>query len=151
MRETVAAKTKNENPPCQIFPVPDDPLTTTPLPPISVSKLGQTPPPPPNVFYQPIMPYYVLQYPVKGGSYVYGQGADNAGFIQVGGQLLPHSPVGASGSLPFPRWFLDLQRDKHLPVGPQSNPKGNQRGPLQTQSFDSISSETSSEEDGDSD
>lgn len=145
MRETVAAKTKNENHPCQIFPVTDDPLTTTPLPPISVNKLGQTPPPPPpNVLYQPIMPYYVLQYPVKGGSYVYGHGADNAGFIQVGGQLLPHSPVGASGSLPAPRWFLDLQRDKRLPVGPQ-------RGPLQTPSFDSSSSETSSEEDGDSD
>ncbi|KAA8594700.1 hypothetical protein FQN60_011835, partial [Etheostoma spectabile] len=142
VRETVAAKTRNENPPCQIFPVTDDPLTTTPLPPISVKKLRQTPLP--HVLYQPIMPYFVLQYPVKGGSYVYGQG--DARFIQGGGQLVPHSPVGASGSLPAPRWFLDHRRGKRLPVGPQSNQKGNQRAPLQAQSFDSTSSETSSEE-----
>ncbi|XP_051241963.1 uncharacterized protein LOC127355286 [Dicentrarchus labrax] len=173
VKETVAAKTQNESPPCQI--VPDDPLTgidATPPPLIPVNKPGQDahrtnpplaptasnpgrgtyqqpPPLPPNVFYQPIVPYYVLPpNPVSGGFYVYGQGPDRARFTPGRGRLPPHSPFGASGFLPASQWFLDLQRDKHLPV---RNPAGNQRAPLLAQRSDYTSSEMSSEEDSDGD
>lgn len=152
VKEAVAARTGNEDSPCVIVPVTDEPLTgstTTPPPLVTASKPGQStyqkpPPLPPNVLYQPIIPYYVLpSNPVSGGSYVYGHGADNAGSTQGGGRLRPHSPSGASGFLPAPQWFLDLLRDKQG--------RGNQRGSLPTGKFDSTSSEMSSEEDSDGD
>lgn len=81
----------------------------------------------------------------------YGQGADNARLIQGGGQLLPHSPLGASCILPAPQWFLNLLKDECLPVGllPQSSssPTGNQRGSHLAERFDL--SEMLSEEDSD--
>ncbi len=151
--------TANENPPCQVLPVTDEPLRgvdTNPPPPIYINKPGQDTyrkprPLPPNVLYQPIVPYYVLPpSPVSGGSHVYGQGAGHAGFIQGGGPLLPHSPFGASGLLPAPQWFLGLQRDKHLPRR-SGSPAGSQRGSVLTRRFDSTSSEMSSEEGSDGD
>lgn len=148
-------KEANKNQPCQIFPVTDDTLmevNTTPIPvkkpvpPLASTvsaKEGDTyqKPPPPNVVYQPIMPFYVL--PPNHVS-VYGKGADNHRF--------PHSPFGGAGFFPAPQWFLDLQKDK-VDLIPQhsSNPKGNQRGSLPVKRFDLTSSKTSSEEDSDGD
>ncbi len=163
VKETAAAKTRNENSACQIFPV-NDPLTgidttSVPLhtrgqdthqtaPPLAptFNTLGRDtyqtpPPPPPNVVYPPIVPYYVLP-PDPVSSRI----------TEGGTRLLPHSPVGAPDLLQVSQWLLDLQRNK---VGsfPQSsgNPSGKQRGSLLTKRFDSTSSEQSSEEDSDGD
>ena len=125
---------------------------TIPPPAPTVNNQGQDthqkpPPLPPNVFYHPIDPYYILPHnPASGGSHGFGQG---------GGQLLPQSPFGAPGSFRPPQWFFDLMRKKHLPAGtfPQGNikPTGNQRGSLSAERPDSTSSKMSSEEDSDSD
>ncbi|XP_030269128.1 uncharacterized protein LOC115579653 [Sparus aurata] len=168
--EGAAAQLRNENLPCQIFPVTDDPsmgvtITNPPLictdkphhqtvppPAPTVNNQGQDPrqkppPLPPNVFYQPIGPYYILPHnPASGGSHGFGQG---------GGQLFPQSPFGTPGSVRPPQWFLDLLRKKHLPVStfPRGNikPTGNQRGSLSAERPDSTLSKMSSEEDSDSD
>lgn len=63
VKDTVAAETRNESPPCQIVPGTDDPSTgvITPPPAVSVSKPGRDTYQklPSNVFYPPIAPYYV--------------------------------------------------------------------------------------------
>lgn len=169
VKESVVAQLRNENLPCQIFPVTDDPsmgVTTTnpslictdkphhqtiPIP-LTVNNHGQDPrqkprPLPPNVFYQPLGPYYILPHnPASWRSH---------GFRQGGGQLFPLSPFRAPESVRPPQWFLDLLRKKHLPVStfPRGNikPTGNQRGSLSAERPDLTLSKMSSEEDSDID
>lgn len=150
----------DENNPCQILPVTDDPLTDiTPSPPplIPVTKPSQDtpqkPPPllPPKVIFQPIIPYNVF----PPNPAMYGHGAVNTRFTQAGGRLLPQSPSSAPGFLSALQQFLDLQRDKHPPAGrfphSSSSPTGNQRGSLLAERFHLTSSKMSSEEESDGD
>lgn len=105
--------------------VTDDPLLgidTTP-PSVSINEPGQdtyrttSPPPtvkkpgqethlcrpvllPPQVYYLPLIPYYVLPpNPVSGSFYIHGQGADDARSTHREREVLHHSASAASGFL----------------------------------------------------
>ncbi|XP_063739304.1 uncharacterized protein LOC134864341 [Eleginops maclovinus] len=139
-QDVMSTLQRNEDPPCELI---GEPLNPAPPPPKSVNEPKQEPrPPPPNIFYQHMLPYYVLQYPGRRGSYAYGQHATYPKYIQAGGQLLPHSGYGGSGYLPVSQY-------RPLPAVPQSNPKGDQRPPPPAQRVQSSSSESSSNSDGD--